>query len=248
MKKLLLIAVAASLALCDGLSGARFGADLGAGENGADLGAGAVNLGDKNAKGANLDAKNAANLDDKGAGMASLGAKNAANFELKGATLVADAARNGANFENNPADFGTQNDANFGAQNAVNSDMQNGVNLSAQSGVNSGAQNSANSSVQNTAIALTPEQAQNMMQNGADLHIVDVRASDLHNAQKFDGAVNLPIAALSEAQLDSALKALPSKTILMHCRSGRSVVAVAKRASELRPDLQIYYIAGRPIF
>lgn len=98
--------------------------------------------------------------------------------------------------------------------------------------------------------ALSPEEALTYMEKTENLLIVDVAAKRWYDEKHFEGAVNIPIEELDDAEEEALYKSLPSgRPVIMHCRLGMIVPGAYGKLSALRPDIpEISYIDGAPLF
>lgn len=93
--------------------------------------------------------------------------------------------------------------------------------------------------------ALSPPEAQDMMQNDRGFVILDVRNPEELASGYYPGSINIPL-----NELEKRADELPAgKTVLIHCARGIRARTALKILREKRPDLpNILYIAGQPIF
>ncbi|UQZ88456.1 hypothetical protein C4J81_04245 [Deltaproteobacteria bacterium Smac51] len=98
--------------------------------------------------------------------------------------------------------------------------------------------------------ALTPDEALAYMKSKNDLLIVDVAAERWYGEKHFEGAVNIPIESLNDAEEKKLYQDLPGgRPVLLHCRLGMIVPGAYRNLKQLRPDIpEISYIAGKPPF
>lgn len=103
---------------------------------------------------------------------------------------------------------------------------------------------------QNDLGAFSPEAAFEYMKKTPNLLIVDAAATRWYQTKTFEGAVNIPVEELSDAELTEAVKKLPTgQPILVHCRRGMVAPQVYRRIKEVRPDVpEISWLDGEPLF
>lgn len=91
----------------------------------------------------------------------------------------------------------------------------------------------------------TPTQALEYMKKTSNLFIVDVSPPEKFAAEHFIGSVNIP-----QNELLSRINEIPNnRSLLIHCRLGRTCVKAYPLVQKMRPDIsEISYIGGEPLF
>lgn len=91
---------------------------------------------------------------------------------------------------------------------------------------------------------MTPQDALTYMKANPDLIIVDTVLPEYYEKQHFDGAINIPAVEMEERHVE-----LPEGAkVLVHCRIGKLSMGAYKFLQQNRPDLELSYIGGAPLF
>lgn len=98
--------------------------------------------------------------------------------------------------------------------------------------------------------AISPEQALEYMKRTENLLVIDVASRSSFEAQHFIGAINIPLADLSEEEAKAMYLSLPGgRPVLLHCRRGRTVLSAYPVWKDLRTDIPaVAYIDAAPLF
>jgi len=98
--------------------------------------------------------------------------------------------------------------------------------------------------------AISPQQALEYMKNTDNLLVVDVASKSSFASKHFVGAINIPLADLTEQEAKEMYLALPAgRPVLLHCRRGRTVLSAYPVWKDLRTDIPaIAYIDAAPLF
>lgn len=92
--------------------------------------------------------------------------------------------------------------------------------------------------------SMSPQKALEYMQANDDLIIVDTALPEYYDKQHFEGAINIPAKEMEEHVGDFPEGA----KVMVHCRIGKTCLPVYNLLQEKRPDLELSYIGGAPLF
>lgn len=93
--------------------------------------------------------------------------------------------------------------------------------------------------------AVSPEQANELIEQNNELVLLDVRNPDEFAVAHYPGAINIPVKELQEryAEVPAA------ETVLINCARGRRAKQAYIILKKKRPDLaKILFVNGKPIF
>lgn len=99
--------------------------------------------------------------------------------------------------------------------------------------------------------ALYPKRALEYMKQRNNIVIIDVSSEKFYDKKHFAHALNIPIEAYSDEELQKILMtSIPkNRPVIVHCRQGVIGTDVYMLLKKVRPDLpEISYIAGKPLF
>lgn len=92
--------------------------------------------------------------------------------------------------------------------------------------------------------SMWPQEALEYMQANDDLIIVDTALPEYYEKLHFEGAINIPAKEMEEHVNDFPLGA----KVMVHCRIGKTCLLAYAFLQEKRPDLELSYIGGPPLF
>lgn len=92
--------------------------------------------------------------------------------------------------------------------------------------------------------SMSPQKALEYMQAHDDLIIVDTALPEYYEKQHFEGAINIPAKEMAEHYNDFPTGA----RVMVHCRIGKTCLPAYAVLQEKRPDLELSYIGGTPLF
>lgn len=92
--------------------------------------------------------------------------------------------------------------------------------------------------------SMSPQKALEYMKTNDDLIIVDTALPEYYEKQHFEGAINIPAKEMAEHYSDFPEGA----KVMLHCRIGKTCLPAYNVLQEKRPDLELSYIGGTPLF
>lgn len=107
-----------------------------------------------------------------------------------------------------------------------------------------------NTTAMNDLGPLTPQAALEYMKKTDNVVIVDVASISNYERKHFEGAINIPIENLNDAEERELYLAIPAgRPVILHCRLGMIVPGPYRTLKSLRSDIpEISYIDGTPLF
>lgn len=92
--------------------------------------------------------------------------------------------------------------------------------------------------------SMSPQKALECMKANDDLIIVDTALPEYYEKQHFEGAINIPAKEMADHYIDFP----DGAKVMVHCRIGKTCLPVYNLLQEKRPDLELSYIGGTPLF
>ena len=95
-----------------------------------------------------------------------------------------------------------------------------------------------------TSPDVKPEELEQLLRDRPEILLLDVRTSEEFATGHFSGALNIPV-----DELPGRLSELPQDgLILVYCAVGKRSKVAQMLLWQLRPDLEVLHLAGKPAF